>query len=75
MKAEFEGTLEALKENKRHVVHMKIPTLNEETLGQLILFSECLTVFVGKLLQVDPFNQPGVEAGKKYAYQWLKNNT
>lgn len=75
MKAEFEGTLEALKENKRHVVHMKIPTLNEESLGQLILFSECLTVFVGKLLQVDPFNQPGVEAGKKYAYQWLKNNT
>jgi glucose-6-phosphate isomerase len=75
MKAEFEGTLEALKENKRHVVHMKIPMLNEESLGQLILFSECLTVFVGSLLQVDPFNQPGVEAGKKYAYQWLKNNT
>jgi glucose-6-phosphate isomerase len=52
---------------------MKIPMLNEESLGQLI--SECLTVFVGSLLQVDPFNQPGVEAGKKYAYQWLKNNT
>jgi glucose-6-phosphate isomerase len=75
MKAEFEGTLEALKENGRHVVHLKIPSLNESGLGQLILFSECLTVMLGELLQVDPFNQPGVEAGKKYAYQWLKSSS
>lgn len=71
MKAELEGTLEALKENQRHVVHLKLPSLTEDYLGQLILFSECLTVLVGNLLQVDPFNQPGVEAGKKYAYAWL----
>jgi glucose-6-phosphate isomerase len=72
MKAEFEGTLAALNENSRHVVHLKIPSLNETHLGQLILFSECLTVLVGKMLNVDPFNQPGVESGKKYAYAWLK---
>ncbi len=75
MKAEFEGTLKALEENKRHVVHLKIPTLNEQFLGQLILFSECLTVLLGKSLGVDPFNQPGVEAGKKYANAWLKSNS
>lgn len=74
MKAELEGTLTALQENKRHVVHMKIPSLNEEYLGQLILFSECLTVLVGKMLKIDPFNQPGVEAGKKYAHAWLKSH-
>ena len=74
MKAEFEGTLTALQENGRHVVHMKIPSLQEEYVGQLILFAECLTVMVGELLKVDPFNQPGVEAGKKYANQWLKNH-
>ena len=74
MKAEFEGTLMALNENGRHVVHMKIPSLQEGYLGQLILFAECLTVMVGELLQVDPFNQPGVEAGKKFANQWLKNH-
>lgn len=72
MKAELEGTLEALKENQRHVVHLKIPSLQDEYLGQLIIFSECLTVLIGQLLKVDPFNQPGVEAGKKYAYAWLK---
>lgn len=74
MKAELEGTLTALKENDRHVVHMKIPSLNAEFVGQLILFAECLTVMVGELLKVDPFNQPGVEAGKKYANEWLKNH-
>ena len=74
MKAEFEGTLSALSENNRHVVHIRIPTLNESHLGQLILFSECLTVLVGRLINVDPFNQPGVEAGKKYAYAWLKSH-
>ena len=73
MKAELEGTLAALQENQRHVVLLKIPAVNEESLGQLILFFECLTVLVGRMLQVDPFNQPGVEAGKKYAYQWLKS--
>lgn len=75
MKAEFEGTLAALSENKRHVVHMKIPTLNEESMGQLILFSECLTALVGRMIKIDPFNQPGVEAGKKYAYAWLKSHS
>lgn len=74
MKAELEGTLKALTENDRHVVHLKIPSLQEEYMGQLILFAECLTVMVGELLKVDPFNQPGVEAGKKYANQWLKNH-
>ncbi|HXH32366.1 MAG TPA: hypothetical protein VNJ01_16315 [Bacteriovoracaceae bacterium] len=74
MKAEFEGTLSALKENGRHVVHLKIPALQEEYLGQLILFAECLTVMVGNLIKVDPFNQPGVEAGKKFANAWLKKH-
>lgn len=74
MKAEFEGTLTALQENGRHVVHLRIPSIQEEYIGQLILFAECLTVMVGELLKVNPFNQPGVEAGKKYANQWLKNH-
>lgn len=74
MKAEFEGTLTALEENKRHVVHLKIPSLNERYVGQLVLFAECLTVIVGELLKVNPFDQPGVEAGKKYANVWLKNH-
>lgn len=75
MKAELEGTLAALKEKNKNLVHFKLPVLDAFTLGQLILFSECLTVLVGKKLKIDPFNQPGVEAGKIYAYSWLKNKS
>ena len=75
MKAEFEGTLKALSENKRHVVHFSIPQLSEASIGQLILFAECLTALVGSMLKIDPFNQPGVEAGKKYANEWLKSHS
>lgn len=73
MKAELEGTIAALAENKRPVIHFKINKLDEYHLGQLILLAECLTVLMGQLLEVNPFNQPGVEAGKKYAFDWLKS--
>jgi glucose-6-phosphate isomerase len=74
MKAELEGTLTALWENERDVVLLKLPILKEKYIGQLIIFAECLTVIVGELLKVNPFDQPGVEAGKKYANEWLKNH-
>lgn len=71
MEAEFKGTLKALEEAKRSYIHLSIDSLNEESLGGLILFLESLTALVGDMLQIDPFNQPGVEAGKKFAQEWL----
>jgi glucose-6-phosphate isomerase len=53
------------------LLDLRIQQFNADTLGQLILFFESLTVAVGITLGVDPFNQPGVEAGKKYAHDWL----
>ena len=72
--AEFVGSLKALQENKRHITHLSIKELTAYNLGQLILFSEALTVYMGELMKLDPFNQPGVEAGKKYAKEWLKTH-
>ena len=71
MKAEHVGTLKALEEEGRPVLDLRIQQFNADTLGQLILYFESLTVAVGITLGVDPFNQPGVEAGKKYAHDWL----
>ena len=39
----------------------------------MILFFESLTALMGEYLGIDAFNQPGVELGKKYAYEYLKN--
>lgn len=71
MKAEFAGTLLALKGENRPFAHLSIAKLTPEALGQLILLFQCLTVTVGLSLEVDPFNQPGVEAGKNFARDWL----
>ncbi len=71
MKAEFEGTLLALEKEARPYAHLKVDALNAKNLGKLILLFQSLTVSVGHLIGVDPFDQPGVEAGKNFARDWL----
>jgi len=41
-----------------------IPTINENNIGGLIYYYELLTSLVGELIDVNTYNQPGVEAGK-----------
>jgi len=43
-----------------------IPKLDAYHLGALFYFFELVTVVAGRLFQVNPFDQPGVELGKKY---------
>jgi glucose-6-phosphate isomerase len=71
MEAEFSGTLKALEDEKRPYIRLTALQVDAQTVGALVLYFECLTVAVGLLLNIDPFNQPGVEAGKKYANDWL----
>ncbi len=71
IKAELHGTLKALEENNRPFIHLVLQRNDERNLGALILFLESLTALMGHYLEVDPFNQPGVELGKKYAFEWL----
>ncbi len=52
-------------------LHINIPTLNEYYLGQLIYFFEKACGISGYLLEVNPFNQPGVEAYKKNMFALL----
>ena len=73
MEAELEGTLRALREAGRPYILLTIPELTPEPLGELIMFFEILTAMMGHYLNIDPFNQPGVEAGKKYAFECLKS--
>lgn len=48
-----------------------LPKVNEFTIGQLLYFFELQTAFAGELLNINAFDQPGVEAGKKAAYAML----
>lgn len=41
-----------------------INQVNEESIGGLMYYYEVLTSLVGELIDVDTYNQPGVEEGK-----------
>ena len=52
-------------------IRISVPRLNAYSLGQLIYFFEIACGISGNLLQVNPFNQPGVEAYKKNMFALL----
>ena len=48
-----------------------VDKLNECTIGHLIYFFELACAMSGRLLEVNPFNQPGVEKYKKNMFRLL----
>ena len=53
-------------------LHITIPELSEYYLGELIYFFEKACGISGYILDVNPFNQPGVEAYKKNMFALLE---
>ncbi len=48
-----------------------LPEVNENTLGQLLYLFEVATAFAGELLNINAFDQPGVEEGKNATYAYF----
>jgi glucose-6-phosphate isomerase len=69
--AEERATVHALVKSGRPVVEISLPEINPHTVGQLLYLYEVQTVFGGYLYNVNPLDQPGVEAGKNYTYSLL----
>lgn len=65
------GTRLAHEDGGVPVVRISIPKLDEHTLGSLIYFFEKACGISGYLLEVNPFDQPGVEAYKKNMFALL----
>jgi glucose-6-phosphate isomerase len=53
-------------------IRIELPLLNEYYLGQLIYFYEIACGISGYMLEVNPFDQPGVEAYKKNMFALLE---
>ncbi|MEC9476886.1 MAG: glucose-6-phosphate isomerase [Planctomycetota bacterium] len=66
--AEWEGTIAALRSTGRPVSTLQLEQLDEAHLGALILLWQVMTLLAAKVLAVNPFDQPGVEAGKAVAF-------
>ena len=68
---ERKSTSISLMENSRANGTIYLDKINEENIGGLFYFFEMSVSYLGFLLGVDTFNQPGVEKGKKYMYALL----
>lgn len=71
-KKAMEGTIEAHVSGNVPNILITMPELNEEILGQLIYFFELACAMSGKILEVNPFNQPGVEKYKRNMFRLLE---
>ena len=65
---EAKSTAAAIVKSGRPLLWIEMEGLDAESLGGLIFFYEYLTALTGRAMGIDPFDQPGVEQGKKYTY-------
>ena len=70
-KKAMEATIEAHTDGDVPNILINIEKLDEENIGQLIYFFELACAMSGKILGVNPFDQPGVEAYKKNMFRLL----
>ncbi len=71
IKAEMLATEYALTKNQRLNSIIMLPEVNAHTIGQLLMFFMMQTAYMGALLNIDTYNQPGVEEGKNATYALL----
>ncbi|HCM14781.1 MAG TPA: glucose-6-phosphate isomerase, partial [Candidatus Cloacimonas sp.] len=64
LNAERLATEIALCKSGRPNANLIFPGIDAENLGAAIMMYEIQTVFTGKLLNINPLDQPGVETGK-----------
>lgn len=70
--AALKGTTEAYADAARPTSDIVLPTLSEHTIGQLMQMLMLATVVEGRLMGINPYGQPGVEAYKANMVRHLK---
>lgn len=69
--AEFHATAESLINQGCPVRIITVPELNERSYGALLMHYMIETIITGKLMAIDPFDQPAVDEGKRIARDLL----
>jgi glucose-6-phosphate isomerase len=74
MSAIVEGTKAAFRKGERPFMEIKLPCKSEYFIGQFLQFKMIETIFLGYLLDLNPFNQPNVESYKEETRKILQKN-
>jgi glucose-6-phosphate isomerase len=72
MSAAHKGTAGALFDVGRPAADLVVPAINEHTVGQLLQLLMLATVVEGRLLGINPYGEPGLEAYKRNMQALLK---
>jgi glucose-6-phosphate isomerase len=70
--AALRGTNQAYAEVARPTADLILPVMSEHTMGQLMQMLMLATVVEGRLMGINPYGQPGVEAYKRHMRNLLK---
>ena len=65
LNAILEGTKEAFRKDKRPFIEISLPDKSEGSIGQFMQLKMIETMYLGHLLNVNPFDQPDVEKYKR----------
>lgn len=68
LRAEYQATSTALAQMGRMNCTLGLPDLTAGTIGEAIMFFQLATGYAGVWYGIDPFDQPGVELGKRLTY-------
>ena len=71
--AQFKATESVFYKKKIPFRSIVVKKRDEKTLGELFTFFILETILLGKVLKLDPFNQPAVELIKKDTFKILQN--
>lgn len=71
LEAERDATADAYTKYERPNLLISISRIDEQHMGQLFMLFEGATAFLGEYLNVDAFNQPGVELAKVLTKTYL----
>src|SRR5262249_46936582 len=66
------ATTQAYSEAGRPTADLTLPVMSEHTMGQLMQMLMLATVVEGRLMGINPYGQPGVEAYKRHMKSILK---
>jgi glucose-6-phosphate isomerase len=71
LNTEKQATEQALTQAERPNLTWLLPAIEPENVAAWMVWMEAMTAYAGGLYGVDPFDQPGVEAGKRIARDLL----
>lgn len=69
---EYQGTQQSLQDNNISQTTLELQHLSEQSLGYVFMYFQLVVATMGERMNLNSYNQPGVEAGKKITLKLLR---